>query len=438
MQTLRPYLRESSSFALAGTDTSTAHHELPEPDPFTPEEFAAWRGMLRVHSAVFRELDRQLLAEHGLGIDAYGVMITLVTAPARQLPIGELGLRRNLSPSGISRSVDRLARLGLVERSANPDDRRSLLVGLTQTRRATPARSASHPPPDRPRDAARAARRTGPRAARRALGKGHARRSLEPGVATLIGRPGRLERNVLAPLLAHPERQRTGARKAITVRFERTRRWRWPVPGPARHEPSRARGRPCGSGAARPWPRASGPVARLLPLFGLGLPASGPCVVGGGGERSGSAFGAGRVQTAVAEDERGRGVGGVGPVACRPFDVHARAPGGVDQRLLAGIRRQADEQVQPRGDAGGMASGSRASSAATSRVAAAPGRAAARAAGGGRSRRVDEARERELAERLGAMSSSSFSRIRRRQGAGAASQPSLSAGLSILLALEPR
>jgi DNA-binding MarR family transcriptional regulator len=45
--------------------------------------------------------------------------------------IGELGLRRNLSPSGMSRSVDRLTKLGLVERANNPDDGRSLLVGLT-------------------------------------------------------------------------------------------------------------------------------------------------------------------------------------------------------------------------------------------------------------------------------------------------------------------
>ena len=105
--------------------------EPPEPDPFTAEEFGAWRGMLRIHSAVFRELDRQLLAEHGFGIDSYGVLITLVSPPAHTMPIGELGQRRNLSPSGISRSVDRLAKLGLLERSVNPQDGRSLLVGLT-------------------------------------------------------------------------------------------------------------------------------------------------------------------------------------------------------------------------------------------------------------------------------------------------------------------
>jgi DNA-binding MarR family transcriptional regulator len=88
--------------------------------------------MLRVHSTVFRELDRALLAKHGFGVDAYAVMITLVTAPAHRLAIGELGLQRNLSPSGISRSVDRLGKLGLVERVANPEDGRSLLVGLTE------------------------------------------------------------------------------------------------------------------------------------------------------------------------------------------------------------------------------------------------------------------------------------------------------------------
>ena len=103
----------------------------PEPNPFTPGEFGAWRGMLRVHATVFRALDRALLADHGFGVDAYGVLITLVTAPGGTLTIGELGERRNLSPSGVSRSVDRLAKIGLVERRTNPADGRSLLVGLT-------------------------------------------------------------------------------------------------------------------------------------------------------------------------------------------------------------------------------------------------------------------------------------------------------------------
>ncbi len=117
----------------SGTDTSAALdlEGAPEPDPFTAGEFGAWRGMLRVHTAVFRELERALLADHGFGVDAYGVLVTLVGAPSGRLAIGELGERRNLSPSGVSRSVDRLAKIGLVERSPNPKDGRSLLVGLT-------------------------------------------------------------------------------------------------------------------------------------------------------------------------------------------------------------------------------------------------------------------------------------------------------------------
>jgi DNA-binding MarR family transcriptional regulator len=112
---------------------TTLPAEPAEPDPFTADEFAAWRGMLRVHSTIFRELDRAVLEAHGFGIDSYGVLITLVTAPEHRLPIGELGLRRNLTPSGISRSVDRLTKLNLLERVTNPDDGRSFLVGLTAT-----------------------------------------------------------------------------------------------------------------------------------------------------------------------------------------------------------------------------------------------------------------------------------------------------------------
>jgi DNA-binding MarR family transcriptional regulator len=104
----------------------------PEPDPFRPAELAVWRAMLRSYEWVTRELDRRLRTEHDLSFDAYGVLITLVTEPGG-LAIGELGERRNLSPSGISRAVDRVARDGLVERRPNPIDQRSFVVALTDT-----------------------------------------------------------------------------------------------------------------------------------------------------------------------------------------------------------------------------------------------------------------------------------------------------------------
>jgi DNA-binding MarR family transcriptional regulator len=103
----------------------------PEPDPFTPAEFAAWRGMLRVHTTVMRELDQRLQNAHGLSVDAYGLLITMVGQRGAPMTIGELGERRNLTPSGISRAVDKLATAGLVDRTPNPADERSRLVGLT-------------------------------------------------------------------------------------------------------------------------------------------------------------------------------------------------------------------------------------------------------------------------------------------------------------------
>ena len=90
-----------------------------------------------VARAAARALDRDARARskaasaHGLGIDAYGVLVTMVGQPGSRMTIGELGERRNLSPSGISRSVDKLVKEELVERTTNPADARSLLVGLT-------------------------------------------------------------------------------------------------------------------------------------------------------------------------------------------------------------------------------------------------------------------------------------------------------------------
>lgn len=113
------------------SNRSTHPHSPPEPDPFDDAEFAAWRGFLRVHTTVTRELDRRMSERHDLPLDAYGVLITLVTAPERRLTLKELGARRNLTASGITRSVDRLAQAGLVERRPNPDDGRSAFVVLT-------------------------------------------------------------------------------------------------------------------------------------------------------------------------------------------------------------------------------------------------------------------------------------------------------------------
>jgi DNA-binding MarR family transcriptional regulator len=105
---------------------------LSEPDPFTREQFLAWRGFLRVHRHVTAALDRRMLEEHGLALDHYGILITLVSAPGMALRMGELGARRLVSPSKISRAVDELERARLVKRTRDPDDGRSFLATMTR------------------------------------------------------------------------------------------------------------------------------------------------------------------------------------------------------------------------------------------------------------------------------------------------------------------
>lgn len=106
--------------------------ELPEPEAFTPEEFQAWRGLIRLREAVMREIDRRLRHNGLISLADYGVLITLVTAPDLRLRMSDLGARRMLTPSGITRVVIRLEHEGLVRREPDPADRRAAFAVLTR------------------------------------------------------------------------------------------------------------------------------------------------------------------------------------------------------------------------------------------------------------------------------------------------------------------
>ena len=100
-------------------------HEL------TAEELAAWRGMLRVHSALVKALDAELLAAHELPLTSYEVLINLQAAPSRRRRMAELADGVLLSRSGMTRLVDRLEREGLLERDPCTDDGRGTYAVLT-------------------------------------------------------------------------------------------------------------------------------------------------------------------------------------------------------------------------------------------------------------------------------------------------------------------
>ena len=94
-------------------------------------ELAAWRGMLRVHSSITRALDADLLAEHGLSLSSYEVLLFLDEAPADGLRMAELADSVLLSRSGLTRLVDRLEQEGLAERRPCPSDLRGFNALIT-------------------------------------------------------------------------------------------------------------------------------------------------------------------------------------------------------------------------------------------------------------------------------------------------------------------
>jgi DNA-binding MarR family transcriptional regulator len=105
--------------------------EPPEPNPFTDQEFRVWRGFLRTHRTITNELNRRLVRKHDLTLLHYGVLITLVTEPDRQMRTTDIAERVLTSPSGMTRAIARLAADGLVNREQDESDRRSFLVTLT-------------------------------------------------------------------------------------------------------------------------------------------------------------------------------------------------------------------------------------------------------------------------------------------------------------------
>ena len=95
-------------------------------------ELAAWRGMLKVHSALVKALDSELEAAHGLPLSSYEVLIYLRVAPDKRLRMAELADRTLLSRSGMTRLVDRLERDGLLRRDTCSSDARGCFAVLTE------------------------------------------------------------------------------------------------------------------------------------------------------------------------------------------------------------------------------------------------------------------------------------------------------------------
>jgi DNA-binding MarR family transcriptional regulator len=91
----------------------------------------AWQALLHAHHQVVDILDRELRQRHDLSFAEYDVLLRLARAPGRGLRMSDLAERVLLSPSGLTRLVDRLEDRRLVERAPDRRDRRVAYASLT-------------------------------------------------------------------------------------------------------------------------------------------------------------------------------------------------------------------------------------------------------------------------------------------------------------------
>jgi DNA-binding MarR family transcriptional regulator len=91
----------------------------------------AWINFLRAHSAVTRQFNAELQAEHGLTLSDFEVLAQLARAPERSLKRVDLAERVLLTPSGITRLLKGLERAGYVCNRPCAEDARVTYAVLT-------------------------------------------------------------------------------------------------------------------------------------------------------------------------------------------------------------------------------------------------------------------------------------------------------------------
>lgn len=99
--------------------------------PLTEPGLSAWKHFLRAQSRLVAELDEELRERHGVALGDFDVLVQLAEAPKGRLRMCDLAAAVVLSPSGLSRRVDRLERAGLVTRERAERDARNVEARLT-------------------------------------------------------------------------------------------------------------------------------------------------------------------------------------------------------------------------------------------------------------------------------------------------------------------
>jgi MarR family 2-MHQ and catechol resistance regulon transcriptional repressor len=87
--------------------------------------------LIGAHSALTRELSAQLVEQHGLTLSEVEVLLLLSRAPEQSMRRIDLSRDIRLSPSGVTRMLDRMEATGLVEKGVCEQDARVSYAVLT-------------------------------------------------------------------------------------------------------------------------------------------------------------------------------------------------------------------------------------------------------------------------------------------------------------------
>lgn len=94
-------------------------------------EMTAWRTFLFSSASLLAALDRELRAAHQMTLAEYEVLAFLSDTEGGRLPMAALAERVFVSPSALTRRIDRLVKLGYVTREACESDARITYAQLT-------------------------------------------------------------------------------------------------------------------------------------------------------------------------------------------------------------------------------------------------------------------------------------------------------------------
>ena len=109
----------------------------------TIPEIQTWVALLRAHASSTRRFNAELVAEHGLTLNDYEVLLHLSRADGKRLRRVDLAASVLLTPSGITRLLEGLERGGYVERASCDSDARVTYAQLTDDGEAK-LRAAAH------------------------------------------------------------------------------------------------------------------------------------------------------------------------------------------------------------------------------------------------------------------------------------------------------